>query len=440
MRPSLILGLCIASLAAGQALARINVDTLPGRESTQLTIYNSVDLTLVRETRFLTLRKGLNRLEFSWANTLIDPTSVEFKALSHANDVEVLDVSFPPRVTNTLEWRVESEVSGEVQVEIRYFTSGINWEADYTLEADRDEKTASLAGFVKVTNHSGEDYENTQVRLVVGVVRLVESIDQLSRDKSPARPRRGAQSNREPAKRLMEVENTALGLEDSFQRVAGKPAEITKEGLSEYFLYTVEGRDSIPDGWGKRLPSFVAKSVPVTSFYKYEEEAHGKNVERFYRFKNDKESNLGAEPLPNGRVAAFRTATEDALRSLVGQTTVKYVPVNEELDLDLGADPEVRVTPALVDWRKEDLRFDEKGNVSGWTVVSSWKIEIQNSREIPVTVDLRRRFGGDWTLKCEDAYESLDAGKIKFLLKLDPRQKKSVGYEVTTRFGTNATR
>src|SRR5207244_9901908 len=57
-----------------------------GRDSVQLTIYNSADLTLVKETRFLTLRKGLNKLEFSWANTLIDPTSVEFRALTHAED------------------------------------------------------------------------------------------------------------------------------------------------------------------------------------------------------------------------------------------------------------------------------------------------------------------------------------------------------------------
>src|ERR1700752_2739633 len=84
------------------AQARINVVTLPGRDSVQLTIYNSVDLTLVKETRALTFRKGLNKLEFSWANTLIDPTSVEFKAVTHAADIEVLDASFPPRVTNTL--------------------------------------------------------------------------------------------------------------------------------------------------------------------------------------------------------------------------------------------------------------------------------------------------------------------------------------------------
>src|SRR6266480_6947604 len=133
-------------LLGSQAWARINVVTLPDRHSVQLTIYNSADLTLVRETRFLTFRKGLNKLEFSWVNTLIDPTSVEFRALTHADGVEVLDVSFPPRVTNTLEWRINSEFAGEVQVEIRYFTSGISWAADYVAEADKGEKLMELAG------------------------------------------------------------------------------------------------------------------------------------------------------------------------------------------------------------------------------------------------------------------------------------------------------
>ena len=78
----------LAWFATSTAFARINVVTLPDRDSVQLTIYNSADLTLVKETRILTFRKGINRLEFSWANTLIDPTSVEFRPLTHAADVD----------------------------------------------------------------------------------------------------------------------------------------------------------------------------------------------------------------------------------------------------------------------------------------------------------------------------------------------------------------
>ena len=53
-------GLAVVALGvlASEALARINVVTLPGRDTVQLTIYNSADLTLVKETRVLTFRRG----------------------------------------------------------------------------------------------------------------------------------------------------------------------------------------------------------------------------------------------------------------------------------------------------------------------------------------------------------------------------------------------
>ncbi len=85
------LALCALLVAAPAALARINLVTLPSRDTVQLPIYNSADLTLVKETRILTFRKRLNRLEFSWANTLADPTSVEVRALTQADAVDVLD-------------------------------------------------------------------------------------------------------------------------------------------------------------------------------------------------------------------------------------------------------------------------------------------------------------------------------------------------------------
>jgi len=433
-RALLILGAVAAALPAA---ARVNVDTVPDRDSVQLTIYNSVDLTLVRETRLLTFRKGLNRLEFSWANTLIDPTSVEFKALTHAGDVEVLDASFPPRVTNTLEWRINSEFSGEVQVEIQYFTSGISWAADYVASAGRDEKTMSLAGNVRITNQSGEDYANAQVRLVVGVIKLVDDIAALAQGG-------GSAGQRPPRHEAIEAKrDLRMRLGKDMKKevdVAEKTKAIVKEGLSEYFLYTVEGRDTIPSGWSKRLPSFSAREVPLASYYKYEHALWGARVMRFYRFKNDQASHLGAEPLPNGAVKAFRAVSDDQLQSFAGRGEVKYIPIDETVELELGPDAEVLVKPVLLDWRKEDLRFSAAGQVKGWTVTESWRIDVENAKEIDVTVDIRRGFRGDWTLQTGAAHEKVDATKVKFLLALKPHEKKTLTYEVTVRHGINATR
>jgi hypothetical protein len=417
--------------------ARINVVTLPGRDTVQLTIYNSADLTLVKETRHLTFRKGLNRLEFSWANTLIDPTSVEFRAVTHADELDVLDVSFPPRVANTLEWRVQSEFAGEATVEIRYFTSGISWSADYVAEAARDEKAMTLAGNVRVNNRSGEDYENTQVRLVVGVIRLVENIAQLAQTGRPGSPPPQVSMANGAVLYKSEAKDVLLRSES---RASDRRREVIKEELGEYFLYTVEGRDTIPNGWSKKLPSFKTPGVPITSYYKFERERWGDAVMRYYRFTNSEPSKLGKEPLPDGSVMAFRLATEDKLCGFVGRTSVKYIPIQETVEMELGNDKEVLVQPRLMNWVKTDLQFDQWGNVKGWTTKETWEIEVQNSKEIEIVLDIRRNFPGDWDLSTAAKPEKVDGNKVKFVVPLKPLEKQKLSYELTTRHGTNATK
>jgi hypothetical protein len=435
------LPICLAALALQTtAFARLSVVTLPGRDSVQLTIYNSADLTLVRETRYLTFRKGLNKLEFSWANTLIDPTSVEFRALTHADKVEVLDVSFPPRVTNTLEWRINSEVAGEVQVEIRYFTSGISWSADYVAEASRDEKRMDLAGAIRVNNNSGEDYDNAEIRLVVGVIKLVQDIADLARRGRPESQNMPTTLAFDGLDRKDEAVHALSVMAGAAQTAEARPREIIKENLSEYFLYTVEGRDTIPNGWSKRLPSFQASDLPVTSYYKFEREQWGDQVVRFYRFKNDKENKLGNEPLPDGDVKAFRFVTADKLYSFVGRTAVKYIPIGEQVEMQLGNDQEILCKPTLMNWEKTDIHFDNNGAVTGWTIKEAWQVEAQNSKDIDITLDVRRNFSGDWSLATDAKYEKVDASRVKFILPLKSREQQKLAYEVTTKYGTNATR
>ena len=75
----------------------VDLSTVPVRNTVQLTIYNSEDLTLVRETRKVSFKPGANPLQFSWANTLIDPTSVELRFLTHGEKLTLLGHDLPPR-------------------------------------------------------------------------------------------------------------------------------------------------------------------------------------------------------------------------------------------------------------------------------------------------------------------------------------------------------
>jgi hypothetical protein len=90
--------LLVITVMTGVSRAKIDLVTLPSRDTVQLTIYNSADMTLVRESRALTLKDGENKLQFSWANTLIDPTSLEMLPKANADKIDIADLTYPPRV------------------------------------------------------------------------------------------------------------------------------------------------------------------------------------------------------------------------------------------------------------------------------------------------------------------------------------------------------
>ena len=56
---------------------------------------------------------------------------------------------------------------------------------------------------------------------------------------------------------------------DAAPRPGRNPKQIIKEGLSEYFIYTIEGTETIPNGWSKRMRSFQGQTVPFKIQYRY---------------------------------------------------------------------------------------------------------------------------------------------------------------------------
>jgi len=430
----------IIGVIAAVAAAKVDLVTLPSRDSVQLTIYNSADLTLVRESRALTLKQGQNSLQFSWANTLIDPTSLEMLAKSNADKINIAELTYPPRVQNLGLWNIKSGLSGKVPVEISYLTSGLSWRAFYMGTLMPDEESMRLQCYVRVTNNSGEDYENAQVRLIVGQVHILDQIAELARRQYPYnRPGLvpiAPQESFSQATRGGEVRQ----LSERLAYGAMKPKEITKEGLSEYFLYTIEGTETIPTGWSKRLLSFDVNNVPVVNLYKFEQERYGRNVVRFLSFKNDKDHKLGQTPIPGGVLKVYRSVDPQQHLSYVGQSAFKYIPVDEDIELNLGPVADIVVEPILMDFRTDNYRFDGKGNISGWDEIRTFSIEVKNTRDIPVKVEVIRNFTTTyWTVDKSgdfDQFEKVDLNTVKFTLALQPRTTRKFEYTLTTYHGT----
>jgi hypothetical protein len=124
-------------------------------------------------------------MQFSWANTLIDPTSLEMRPRAEAGRIDVFDLSYPPRTDHLGVWQIQSGLAGKVPMQITYLTSGLSWRPFYIGTLTEDETFLDLRGYVRVSNASGEDYENAQVRLIVGQVNLIDDIVALARRPHP---------------------------------------------------------------------------------------------------------------------------------------------------------------------------------------------------------------------------------------------------------------
>jgi hypothetical protein len=467
---------------AGEALADVDLVTVPRREGTQLTIYNSEDITMVREHRLLTVKQGINRIQFSWANTLIDPTSIDFRILDQQDKVDLIDTTFPSGRNDALQWNIRSQIAGKIAVEIRYFTSGITWTADYVGIANQDETKLNLTGYVRVFNNSGELYDNAQTRLVVGTINLVEKIADLAQRPAPGTPYPQA-----PPAVKAPMREALLEKADEYEakrRTGGliggvaveQPKAVQKEGLSEYFLFTIEGREEIKDKEPKRLVSMKVAEVPLECLYKLTDRDGGQFFTKFYRFKNIKllddqgkeknlpaMENLGLSPLPDGMVRLFSEYQTKDL-AYVGGTATKYVPIGDRVEVNVGRDSDITIMRRLKDQqidkivarqykRRIDDQFVLYYDLVDYDETLVFEEEIVSGKPVPVKAELERRFEANVVLWSEDApppdwssneagayvdlhqvsgrKERVDQNHVKYFLDLKPGEKRLLSYSVT---------
>ena len=186
--------------------------------------------------------------------------------------------------------------------------------------------------------------------------------------------------------------------------------EIVKEGLSEYFIYTIEGEETVPNGWSKRLRLFDSLAVPFDTVYRYRPAEYGDQLVRLFILTNDEESGLGSTPLPDGDVRLFRENGNDGLSYLVQHHT-KYVPIGQKIELNLGRDREVIHEWIKMDHHRDNFWFREGSSrryyspdqgqtikpnytVAGWDEHEQWVERIRNYRDEPIKVEIRRSFYG----------------------------------------------
>jgi hypothetical protein len=435
--------LCLSfSFHASAGVSLVNVSE---PVDVQLTVYQPADLSLVREHREISLQPGVNRLRLSWHGLLVDPTSLEVapwrKQKSH--EVRMIDLSFSSSDRDEAICVVESDSGGETPLEVSYLTSGISWEPAYSAILTEDESSLQLESMIVLTNHSGKNYENARFSVLTGDTHLVDRLADLARARDPyGRPREERMKAAPEAiagSDSIAVKRSLMSLE---QAAVHSPPVVTREGVSDFFLFTIEGSQSIQNGWSKSLRMFPSYQAAALNLYKYDEQRYGNRPARFITFVNPGPGTAGASPLPGGEITLYRSTGLDRSLCYEGQSRIPYIPAGETVELNLGEVTDVIVEPTLLETVTDRYSFDRKGNPSGWDEIHTWKLEIYNTRSVPAHVQIDRHASTtNWKVDYDqgkDSFQKIDKNTFRFKQTLAAGERHVVEYTITTHHGTFA--
>lgn len=322
--PVMLTPALLATLAA-DASARVKLITLPVRERVEIQLDNA-QATLVEEERIVPLVEGENQVDFSWANTQIDPNTIVFRVIAPVGDapldVNVVSVSYPPGEA-ALVWTVGASASGSVRVRISYLLGSLNKSFNYRATASNDERTLNLAQYMRLQNFANEEFGST-------------------------------------------------GLWAGFGERFLKPIGIneTKEMLVERF---------------RSVPIRKTYTCNPQEFDYLDRPQDKLRVPMHYVLTNDKEHGLGVAALPYGKVRIFiEGAGEDgaANAAFLGEDWGQFTPKDDEMRLYLGVAQDIVVRRTIA--KSEAKRI--AGNLYDHEVIVQY--EIENFKDEPVTLDI----------------------------------------------------
>jgi len=360
----------VAEVAAAVALlgvvpaahARIKLITLPPRERVEIQLDNPA-ATLVEEERIVPLVKGENQVDFSWANTQIDPETIVFRVIAPVGDnkldVKVLSVSYPPNEA-ALVWSVGASGSGSARVRISYILGNLNKSFNYRAVASHDETTLTFAQYMRLDNMANEEFGSTEVWAGFG--------------KEFLKP---------------------VGLNETKEMLVNK---------------------------SEKVPVRKTYTASMSEFGYLDQPQNKLRIPMHYVLKNDKDNHLGAAPLPEGKVRIFIEGTDkEKGTTFVGEDWGKFTPVDDEMRLYLGVAQDI-VVKRTID-KNENLRI--AGNLFNQSVVL--KYEIENFKDQAVTLDIvenlrqvRNEVRGDsgrdveWELGKDTTFDAPDKDKSTF--------------------------
>ncbi len=429
-----------ASQAPDQVADGALTTTLADQSDVALTVYNS-NLSLVRDTRQLTLPVGESRLRFMDIAASINPATVHFRSLTEPTKLSVVEQNYEydlldpnkllqkfvgrevtlvrlkmaggtteyEEVKATLlslngapVWKIGNEIVTGVSYEsIRFPELPENLFERPTLlwtlqnsgarrhKVEASYLTANLSWSADYVMNVGKDEASGDLD---GWVTLLNHSG--TAFKNAQLQLVAGDIHRIVAQNGMD-EVRAMS---AVSKAANAPAPFQQESFSEYHLYSLNRRTSIFDKESKQISLLNASRFPLHKVYVVNGESYYYRngaqpgapvkdpVQVFYKFKNEEKSGLGM-PLPAGTIRVYQADSRGG-SLFVGEDHIDHTPKDEEISLHIGN---------AFDIVSERKQTDFK-SISNRVYEYEYEITLRNHKDTPIGVEVNEPIGGDWEM------------------------------------------
>jgi hypothetical protein len=331
--------------------------------------------------------------------------------------------------TPTLSAVVRSPAPVTAQVKLSYLAQGFDWMANYSAVVSPDGKSFDLGAWVTLANSNAVSFPDAHAAVVAGRLNResgeVEPIDAGAEILAECWPRGSTSDTPEEPniERAMPYGvwsllarggmRAAIAPAAMMESIATTAMQVQQEQLGDLKLYRVPERTSVSSRQIKQVRLMDRHGVLGELIYKADVSpargaAEPVAFHRILRTRNDEAHRLGL-PLPSGQVAAFYE--HDGVPLLVNEARLRDVAVHEELEIELGEAPDVRLT------------------------VTGARIDVSNARKVPVLAEIGLDLPGGVELVRADHNTTTRNGRPTFRVTVPAQDGLTIRFQLT---GTGA--
>jgi len=443
------------------------------QENVELTVYNQ-NFALVKDQRYLDLKKGINKIEFKDVASLIEPTSVHFVSVSAPNSSSILEQNYEFDLLNS-----DKLLLKYIDKNIKIVTKDSkNYEGILSSYDGNNIVISSAQGLSMIVrpdniaqisfdkipeglitkptlvwelDNEKEGKQLTEVSYLTGGVNWdCEYVTVLDKDDKnisldgwvSLNNQSGATYNNAKlkliagdVKRAKEEVNIVHAQDAMLMKSKEAAPQFQEKAFFEYHMYTLQRKATLKNNQKKQISLLNGNNIPVNKlfiydpvdyygwyWYHYDNEQGTKEqkIKVKLEVKNSKQNNLGM-PLPKGKVKVYKK-DEDGSLQFVGEDKIDHTPKDETIRLYLGDAFDVVGERKRINYRAGDHWAEE-----------SFEISLRNHKDSDIVVNVIEhmwRYANWKIINKSHEFNKKDAQTIEFKVPVAKDQETKVSYTV----------